>query len=390
MNRTIVYDEFYRENDNIYINLSESNLVGPSSGLNLLNNPVYANFNIQNDEPFFVNSSEFYCSIVRFDIPLDTIPTLIAPVQPFPNTNPNLTKWGIGIDLNGAIFIEPLVWQPELSVPPIIPSLDNPEPVSDYFFMYSYQTLINMMNVAVSKACVAAGVATPPLFQLDQVTGIVSVIVPAIYTTLPGTPSEQFVIVPGRPNIVMNWPLFNYFYSFPFHLGSGVPITYVNNGFYYLTLNGYYFPPAPNDAFYYPGTPTNIPPTNFKFSQEFSVLNTWAAVREILFLTGRIPVNNESITTANNDSSTTRIPILTDFSPIVNKAGDNRSIAYYVPSGQYRLSDMISTLPLQSIDVNIFWRDLSGRIFPLSLNIGRQINIKLAFLRKDLYKGKGK
>ena len=81
-----------------------------------------------------------------------------------------------------------------------------------------------------------------------------------------------------------------------------------------------------------------------------------------------------------------RQAILTDFVPIINNAGDSKQIAYYLPSAQYRLADMVQTIPIQAFDLQFYWQDTTDNIYPIEITIYQQINIKLGFLRKDLYK----
>ena len=79
-------------------------------------------------------------------------------------------------------------------------------------------------------------------------------------------------------------------------------------------------------------------------------------------------------------------PILTDFVPNISAAaGESRSIAYYVPTSQYRLVDLISTNPLQKIDIRIFWEDRDGNLYPLEISIFQQASLKLGFFKKSLY-----
>lgn len=356
--------DFYRESDNVYVNLSLSN----TASVPLLPTDIpsiFANFDIQNDSPFLDDASKYYCSVVRFDIPLNTIPILIVSPQQFPNTNARLTNYVIGIDVGGTVFPVTLLYQPEdlNDQVPVITASD-PTPITPYYYVYSYQTIINMINVALAQACMNAGLVAPfPYFILDFNTGLISLIVPTNFTTIPYA---------SRPQIVLNLQLSNLLDSFPYYLNT--------NGYLYLSLNGTDFPPTADHIYTPPG-----PAGTFIFSEEYSTLATWSTLRDIIFVTNKLPINYESIT-IQNDTNTSRIPILSDFVPIFNALGQSRSIAYYLPTAQYKLVDMYQTTPLQAIDIKIFWRDTSGNIYPLTISTGQQINIKVAFLRKTLYK----
>jgi hypothetical protein len=55
----------------------------------------------------------------------------------------------------------------------------------------------------------------------------------------------------------------------------------------------------------------------------------------------------------------------------------------YVPSSEYRLIDLFGTSPVNSINVNIFWRNRFGTLIPVTLSSGGSANIKIMFRRKD-------
>ncbi len=380
-------DEYYREFDNIYINLHKNKTIYTPGDTN-------ASFDVQNDSPILDDASEYYCSVIRFDLPLSGIPIKIAPVLPFPNVDPNILLWEVGIKLNNVLFRQRLVYVPEYrglpitavspGLVPIIPTIDYPAPHKEYWFIYEYSTIINMLNIALDKACAAAGIAAPrPYFFIDYATELISVVVPTSFTTIPVTPSETPINVPTRPEIYMNTSLFNLFGSFPFYA-----VTTPNPSFgFYLSLNGFYFPPRTNNAYYLAASATapTAPPTAFVFTQEYPILHEWSDLKDILFMSNKLPLNAESLTT-DNGFNTTRIPILTDFIPQFEKAADLKSTVYYNPTAQYRLTDLIATLPISSFDISIIWRSTYGDTFPLTINQGEEVNIKIGFLRKDLYK----
>lgn len=380
--KTSSEEQYYREFDNIYINLNQSTSLYNSPDLS-----KPAGFDIQNDSPLLDNASEYYCSVIRFDIPLDGIPILIAPVLSYPNVDPNITEWTIGIRLNGVFHNQNLIYyreyQPQTPPYPVIPTVDNPTPHGPYWFIFEFNTVINMMNIALYNACLSAGLSAPyPYFFLDPVTEIISVVVPTAFTTLPVTPSPFPVPVPNRPEIIINEALFNLLSSFSAYNDSTPGI----NGLV-LLLNGFFFPPRTDNAYYLSDTATGptAPPTTFIFKEQYPILQEWSDLKDILFVTNRLPINNETLSLPGG-FNTTRIPILTDFVPIFTSGKELTQTVYYLPTAQYRLIDMVSTIPLQSFDITIYWRSTYGDIFPIPINIGREVNVKLAFLRKDLYK----
>jgi hypothetical protein len=45
--------------------------------------------------------------------------------------------------------------------------------------------------------------------------------------------------------------------------------------------------------------------------------------------------------------------------------------------------------PLFNIDLNIFWRNKFGQLIPFEINSGECVTMKVAFLKKSAYIGKG-
>ena len=129
----------------------------------------------------------------------------------------------------------------------------------------------------------------------------------------------------------------------------------------------------------------------WKIVQEYSILGSnWTSLRKIIIATNTIPNTNEYVPTKGNSGVTNSFPILTDFTPNFSQVGgETRSIAFYYPTSQYRLVDMISDQPLSKINIKIYWEDTAGNLYPLYISPSQQINLKLAFLRKSLYKPMG-
>jgi hypothetical protein len=100
-----------------------------------------------------------------------------------------------------------------------------------------------------------------------------------------------------------------------------------------------------------------------------------------------IPIASESVPASDNTDTNVSYPIISDYVPAVDVGGqDARSIAYYTPTAQYRLSDMLSDNPLQKVDLRFFWQDRLGNFYPLEISAYQQIEVKIAFIKKDMYK----
>ncbi|HEY6534343.1 MAG TPA: phage minor capsid protein, partial [Candidatus Nitrosocosmicus sp.] len=110
-------------------------------------------------EPIINNPNDYYMSIVRFSIDGSWIPLFIAPVVPNP-LNPqdaNLMPYLFSLTYLGTMYNVNVVYIPENNARiPNAPYLSNGLIIQDvstnYYFVYYYTTLINLLNTAIYKA----------------------------------------------------------------------------------------------------------------------------------------------------------------------------------------------------------------------------------------------
>jgi hypothetical protein len=398
--------EYYYERDNIYLNVIFTHGYTSFPTNNTLRaigeTPKVASINVGKETPIIIKASDYYCSVIRFTIPLDTIPIMIMPVIPN-QTNSNLTPFIIGIFYNGAYTPINLIYQnahPNLPVP--IQNIPYRQVITPYYFVYSYNLFINMLNYALQLALDTSGVQAlfPGVklawFSLNDPTNLISLYVHHVFTDF-SAPSPAI----NTPIIYINTPLkvfldswnYNFYgydqlngFEFSFILQNKYPVIATS------TLT-----PTPDQAYGLYNNVPSIPPIYNVFTQEYKSIQLWSSLRKIFITSGTIPIGyefeppvasptNPGITF--NSSSNPSLPILTDFIPLINDIGESRSIAYYIPSPQYRLIDMISDTNIQNIDLNIYWQDKLGNTYPLDISLFEQASVKLGFFRKSLYKDK--
>ena len=125
--------------------------------------------------------------------------------------------------------------------------------------------------------------------------------------------------------------------------------------------------------------------------QEFPSLGLWGDLQSLIFTTMNIPVKAEylpNLTTQGQTSSNNTQAILTDFEP--DKSGSTASpIAenyyQYYPQGPYRFIDLLGNVPLQTMDVQVFWKDKNQQIHPVRLEPGTVFTLKMLFQKKNTY-----
>ena len=148
------------------------------------------------------------------------------------------------------------------------------------------------------------------------------------------------------------------------------------------------------------GSRQNLPiavqaaPANlFLTRQSAPGIGGWTSLRSLLLTSTLLPCRSEAVpenaTISTNYNSKSVFPILTDFLvPIDRNPSDNRIVAEYLPTAQYRYIDLISNVSLKTIDFTFFWTDFVGNRYPLYLNRGTGMNIKVLFQRKNILQEK--
>jgi hypothetical protein len=325
------------------------------------------------------NPADYFCSIVRFTIPLQSIPIFIMPIVPNQG-NPNLTPMVISISYHGSTFSTNVIYNP--ANPLQAPNQNQTtQIITPYYYVYSAQNLIDSINTAIKVVYAAFAAAFPgpippqvtsnfaPFFYFDATTQLITLI----------TPSSWAITGADQALLIVNNYLLNYLPAFD--------MIDIGNGNYAFNIQ-YRFNNAA--AIPFGTTPTN-PPDYIYMQQEFQAMAQWISLRKIVIASSTLPVRNEIVPVINPDGtqsdSSISYPIFSDFVPAISTLGDVRSVAYYVPTSQYRLVDLIGNSPIYNIDLKVSWEDKLGNLYPLYVSVFQQMSFKIAFLHKSLYKG---
>lgn len=383
------FEKVERQEDNVYVNVVFNHFPLPDFSNTPIGAPINeqstpANYSVTKTAPILDKCSDYYCSVIRFTIPLFDVPLLVCPV--IPNTNnlalSNKTPMVIDIFYNGTHFPINLQYIPALLNNPIVLQNQPIQIITPYYYVFNFQTIINMYNNALSVIWITSGLSAlfpgvdAPYFILDPVTALISIIVPKCFTQLLA-PATSIPIL--SQNLASAHFMTNFYTNFNgANQPNGDDITFI---FSNPILFGLY--PPPEYTYPVPFTPATT--VYYRFTQEYSSLVYWASIRRLIFTTGGIPVNPEQIPSVVGSGNASQ-NILTDFIIDTNVIGSSRSIAVYNPSAQYRLIDLNSDTALQKLSITIFWQDVAGNIFPLTIPLFQQASLKMLFVRKDLYK----
>ncbi len=128
----------------------------------------------------------YYCSIIRFILPIDAIPTLIFPLD-IDQSNFLQSRLQIGINLGGSYpnpsdtrpgpvggtnYVAPVIYVPGSNLPPpitssiVAPYYTNTQAISAFYWVYSIEQMIGMFNNTLNTAMIAAGMSLLYIFTL--------------------------------------------------------------------------------------------------------------------------------------------------------------------------------------------------------------------------------
>lgn len=344
--------------------------------------------------PVVNKASDYYCSVIRFNIPLNFLPVTIFPVIPNTNnlalSNTSTIKVGIMNFTTGISYELPL--QYENPSPTTVKPLQNKptQVVTPYYFVYSYYKMLNIINDGIQAVFDLFAAANPtdprvingvnplpaPFFLYDPETSLIRLITFNTWIQplqIPPTPKTG-VFLYINLNGINFLDAFDYF---------SIRTSPANLNFYFVVQdrgnNGY---------------PVNTYPALSDYIyqiQSYSTIGNWASIKKILLTTNTMPVVNENLPLINNANvdQSNSLSVLSDFLPQINTTSPTnpRENAIYYPTSQYRLIDMISDLPLRKIDVSVYWQDKDNNIYPVFISQFSSASIKLAFVKKSLYKG---
>ncbi len=317
--------------------------------------------------PLLDNPSDYYCAVLRFNVPINNIPLFKIPVDVTQN-NPNITTMVIGVSttggVNGTKFDEQVVYIADNTLTAPTPSVTGPtfftttQTLSNYYDIFSVVQVLELFNTALAAAVAASSVsATAPYYIFDSTTQLIKLVVDTSFYT-------------SGLSIFMNDTVKNYLSSFRY-LENFKPT--VEDNFYQILA------PLPY------GSPTGGP---YLFVEESNSLNLWFDLNRIIIKTNTLPVKSESVPSTSNNGAVTYSPILTDFVVGLDDLSLTNQSAIFNPLAQYRLIDMSSRTPIKSVHIAILYSDRFGNTYPLLLDKNQSATIKLGFFKRSLYNNK--
>ncbi len=356
-------------------------------GVNL---PKTLTFNEIRNNPYILKPNKYFFSVVRFQLDTPTLPVFIPIIEPNQG-NKDKTIYKVAITYGGNEYIESVYWtsssfQAVYPTEPVGPSQE----LNEYYYCYTYQNFLNMINERLKTILTSipgkpAADISPPTFTYDAPTNALKFHADSRYFINGAftTPTA------GTFSVYVNGPLqrllagFDWYdYGLPVPNPASTPLQYRLR--VYETFNN-----LENRK-----TPPNLLTSNYDVIMTSEQLDTalWNPIKSLVFASGLIPVlptltsppkaldGTYLSSFGNNSNLSTQI---TDFEVGFSVNNTYKNTITYVPSGEYRLIDITSDIPLNSLDISVYWKDAYGNLNPFRLASACSGNLKLLFRRKD-------
>ena len=350
--------------DHIYFNVevkTDSNIGEP------------ARFSVDLSDHIISKANSYHLAVVRFRIPVSDIPFVIFRVEEgLAQSDPNLGRYKFGLRYDNVFYNNNIefVNNQGYTTPPPAPSensgLQYFQDGYDYYYIYNTTHFLELWNKTLAQ-CV------------DDLLAIVPALAPLEYPYFKVTGQENIDFICPRKFATEGIDVFYNSWLNPYIFGLDVDYIISNPDFEHK-INLEIEPQFENGYAPY-GQAVVLPPDWLIFRPSFSQIPYWGELQSIILRSVKLPIRSE-YTTSNKGFSTVSEPILTDF--LISDWNGNRSDIVFIPSGPYRLIDLLSNNSIRSIDLQILWKDVLGRITPLFIYPGTQIEVKLGFIREGL------
>jgi hypothetical protein len=335
--------------------------------------------------PILMNASEYYLSIIRFNLQTGSLPVMLPQVD-LTQSDPTKLIYEVCLSFDGIDASQNLIWIPQdfNASPPAVP-LNYADINSPYYNCFSYQHFIfACLDKAFQNAftklqtlATAAGKTLPssyaPFMEWNPDAGKAIIDADVLgYDQSLAKPIE----------IYFNTPLYSLFSSFDaLYFGTNVS----NGKNYKLTMYNMMG-----------GNIYNLNGVNYlQAYQEWPTFqNASNPISSIVFVSTQIPVlstntakpvvYNELANVFSSQQNAGFSNMITDFEIAVDPGSLYKNAIAYNPTAQYRYFDLISNNPIQNIDITVFWKDNYGKLNPFTLAAQNTFNMKLLFKRKSL------
>ena len=357
--------------DKIYYNISINGNPGPN------NYYIPAKFSVNLNDSIVLDASKFSLIVQKFKIDSESIPLfhveLLQPQNKIVGNVGFITKYVIYLTNNGNVYSQPLIYNKPFAPPaPIIKQNDDGTVIYDnrhnMFSIYSYSDFLLMINTAINSIATQAGLTDIPFFEYDPFSERIKFFVPEDFTS----------------GLYFSKNLLQF-------IGEGFSTNYfninpvgINEKVFSINIRKFTYNQQEYNMVLYD-----------VMTQEHKAISSWACINRVLFVSNNLPITREffpvndsgGILVGNGNDpyrKMSNMPIITSFLIDSSNAGDYRTSIIF-STGDVDNSDII-TMPtnvdIRNIDIEVHWSDKFGNVYPLVLADGKQIDLRLAFIKK--------
>jgi hypothetical protein len=324
------------------------------------------------------NPKDYFTAIVRFHIDTyGSLPAWIPQIQTG-QSDVNKTVYSFTLAYKTTVFEAFLEFIPQNVNDPVKAPTNYQDMSSQYYYIYSYQSLFQMVNNTLQSAF----------------TGLQT----AVGSGFPSTEAPFILFDPIGKECVFNADSACYDVK-----NTSSPIyIYANNQMYNL-ISGFQWNclgEAPNGQNYQlqiynnygTNTYTQGDYTLLQCYEEYPSITTLSPVQCVIFTSSTIPLEPTIVSNASTFNSTTSInsssnsatsPVLTDFTIAVDINNNYFPSIDYESPAQYRLVDLYGSGDISNLQMGVYWKDIFNNTYPLNLPCGGSCSAKILFRRKD-------
>jgi hypothetical protein len=353
--------------------------------------PVQLQFNDIRNSPYINCPENYFMSLVRFYVESSSLPIMLPAVE-IGQSNPNKLIYSVSmryVGVSSTIYTQQtfLTYVPYDTLAPVASAPTTYQDVSTtYYYIYSYQQWIKMINTALASCITALNasvVAAANGDVLPSTNAPFMIMDPNSFTTNMNADISGFNESLARPiELYFNtalWSLYNNYQWTGYGNSSSLNgrnykmNIYNNNGQNSMTISALY--------------------TVLVMFQEQPTVSLLNPVSSIVFTTGQLPVVpslsstpilfNSSTSNTSGGNNANISPIISDFEVPFSALDTYKPNISYSASAEYRLIDLYGNSPLNAIQITVSWKDFFGNIRPLYLLADCVANLKIMFRRKD-------
>lgn len=313
-------------------------------------------------------ANEYLVCCSEFEVSLEQTPIYIAPPTP-DQSDPNLLTLRLGICYNmtnpGAGLLETVTqyleyvdWIPQTMGVGVPTQGSAKAVITDYYYAYSIEHIVNLFNATIAAACTTSGVAAlianNPTFSYDATTSLWSLTIPDAFRNEGAT---------ARWSVCWNAEVDRLLNNFN-TIQNGTDLYIVEDTLSLLT---------------------NHSGTNTILTQDGPTIDFFNPVKKILLVTNAVPIPANFFPAVDQRyGQSGKLTVLADKSLDFQNNIAGRGTETYRPDFE-EWNDMESPLPIKSIDCRFIWLDNYGNFHDLEISNNSFAQAKLYFKHKSLF-----